>query len=460
MIKYIYKALLLIICAVAMLSCENDDSVGVTVRPQDDIIIQGADTFHIASADIYENVMSAQADSMYLGEFYSPVFGTTKAELLVQLAPPQKYEFPNDSYNPQPDSLVLTMYYKSWYGARNIPLEISVYELNKGSIEFKEQYLSDLDINNYTDKSTLMGRKLVTSVDLSIPDSVKEVDGWIPSVRYKFDSTQLQRFYNIAKNPYDNINDFLDNFKGMYITSDYGASTVFNFFQIDLKLYYHYTYKKDGKDIKVNTSILYPANKEVRQLNKFSHNDLKDVVVPNDSINFIKASAGVYTKLSVPIGKIAKKIGNKICDKTLQISGADILIEPAEMEENTLDLSAPSHLMAISEDEYADFLNKYDVPTAVDTNAVIAYASSEGYKMDISYYLVKHLRNKIAGEVDENETLDLILLPVTLNQVADQNSGTVVTTRIRPQSEVGGVRIRSGKNPNSPMKMRVVYTGF
>ncbi len=455
---------LLSLCLVVLgiVSCENDDSVGVTVRPQDDVIIHAIDTFHVETSDMFDMVMSAQADSMYLGEFYSPTYGTTKAELLVQLTPPEKYEFPSVEMNPTADSLVLNMYYKTWYGASNVPMEISVYEMNKGNIEYDARYTSDLDISQYTDGSILMGKRLVTSIDLSIPDSVRNEDDFIPSVRYKFDDVQRDKFFNIAKTPFSTLEEFLDNFKGMHITTRYGASTVFTFFQIDLKLHYHYTYVKNGKDTVVNTSIIFPANKEVRQLNKFSHADIKDVVEQNDSINFLKANAGIYTKVSLPIGRMCSKIKQKIGNKELHVNGSALHVELADMEELDLDLGRPNVIMAITEAEYEDFMKNYNLPAISDTNMVIGYYDTKlnAYNLDVSYYITKKLRKYTDVEIDENEKLDLMLVPVEVKQSVDQSTGTVIVTRIRPQSKVAGVRIRSGKNHISPMRVKLLYAGF
>ena len=86
-----------IIAATAIVtSCKNDESVGITIQPQEDEIIVDSDTFIIESENYYVPAISAQADSMILGEFYNETYGTTKAELLVQIAPPIDYRFPED----------------------------------------------------------------------------------------------------------------------------------------------------------------------------------------------------------------------------------------------------------------------------------------------------------------------------------------------------------------------------
>ena len=135
--KFIY----VIIALTAILTaCKNDDSVGITIQPQKDEIIIIADTFTIESENYYVPAISAQADSMILGELYNAKYGTTKAELLLQIAPPIDYKFPEKQYNPEPDSLVLLMYYNSWIGSSYAPLEFSIYEINKQSIDYNTQY--------------------------------------------------------------------------------------------------------------------------------------------------------------------------------------------------------------------------------------------------------------------------------------------------------------------------------
>jgi hypothetical protein len=84
----------------------------------------------------------------------------TKGEIIVQLAPPVDYEFPPEANNPQPDSLVLYMYYRTWFGLSNTPLEISIYELNKKTPDYSTTYYTNLDVSEFTDKSVMMGKKI------------------------------------------------------------------------------------------------------------------------------------------------------------------------------------------------------------------------------------------------------------------------------------------------------------
>ena len=114
-------------------------------------------------------------------------------------------------------------------------------------------------------------------------------------MRCKLRNEQFDRYFNVPESAYAALESFTDLFKGMYITSTYGSSTMLHLLQIDMKLYYHYTYEKMGKDTMVNASIVYPANQEVRQLNKFVHNNLQEIMKPRDSVNYSTSVAMTAT---------------------------------------------------------------------------------------------------------------------------------------------------------------------
>lgn len=447
-----------IIAATAIVtSCKNDESVGITIQPQEDEIIVDSDTFIIESENYYVPAISAQADSMILGEFYNETYGTTKAELLVQIAPPIDYRFPEAKYKPEPDSLVLMMYYNSWVGSAYAPLEFSIYEINKQPIDYNTQYLSNLNIGDFTDSTILMGKRLMTSIDLSRADSLEEDTAIMPYVRYKFDQVQLERFFNMPQEVYKDEEAFLDEFKGLYITTRYGSSTLICFNQITMYLYYHYTYQTNGKDTVVNTSIIYPSNKEVRQLNKFTHPNIEEVTVCNDSINFIKSAAGIYPKIRIPIGEMSKRIYSKIGDKQLNVNAAEIIIEDIKYDTTNAYLGKPFYLLALTTDQFDDFLKYNTMPSATDTTAVIAsYSTShKGYKLDLAYFITKHLRNEI---VEEDDVIEMILMPVLAETSTSTETSTIAN--IKPLTQLAVSTIRSGKNEYSPMRLKILYNGF
>ena len=454
-----YFIYVIVALTASLTACKNDTSVGIEIQPQQDEIVICSDTFVIESENYYVPAISAQADSMILGEFYSAKYGTTKAELLLQIAPPIDYRFPEEKYNPQPDSLILMMYYNTWFGSAYAPLEFSIYEINKQAIDYNTQYLSNLNIGDFCDSTILMGKRLMTSIDLSRADSVSEDTAATPYVRYKFDQTQLERFFNMPQEVYKSEEAFLDEFKGLYLTTRYGSSTMICFNQIAMYLYYHYTYQKNGKDTVVNTSIIFPSNKEVRQLNKFSHPNIEAITQCHDSLNYIKSAAGIYPKIRIPIGEMSKRIYSNIGDKQLNINAAEIIVENIDYDSTDVFMGQPYYLLALTTEQFDDFIKYNTIPSTTDTTAVIAnyMASKGGYKLDLAYFITKYLRNEM---VEEDDVIEMILMPVIVESMTSTSTGSTSVNNLKPLTQLAATTIRSGKNEHSPMRMKILYNGF
>lgn len=450
----------LIVLSTAMLfsACETDQSVGLNIRPEKDAIKVVVDTFWAHSTDYAVPAISAQCSdtlSILLGEYYSKKYGATKAELIVQLAPPIDYEFPDPSYNPQPDSLVLLIYYKSWFGSKIEPLEISIYELNKSTPEYHKVYMSDLSISEFTDATDaqLLGRRVMTSIDQTLDVNTTNSSSFVPSVSYKFDEAQLKRFFNMPISAYTSTEAFLKAFPGLYLTTTYGQSTMLYLREINLRLYYHYTYKKNGVDTVINTYITYPANKEVRQLNKFSHPNIQEIINKRDSVNYLKSTGGIFSKIELPLGAIRQQVADSIGDKLLMLNSAQLSIEQTEFDSSATAMPIPAYLMMIKEAELNDFLTSNQLFHDSDSSKIIGVydAVTRHYVFDITYLLSKDIKRSMT---DFSQIEHMVLIPVY------RPTSSVNAFYYKPLKRLSAFTFRSGRNSYSPLRLELVYSGF
>lgn len=454
--RLIFSVSVAFVLLLGLMGCKNNNNtVGLAVRPDIDEIRVNADTFVLDCENYEFPSISAQADTMVLGEFYSPTYGTTKAELLLQLNAPDNYVFPDESYNPQPDSLVFLMYYNDYFGSPYSPLELSIFEINKKPINYTERYFSDLNPGDFCDSTILMGKRVMTSIDLSRRNASQEDSAEVGYIRYKFDEVQLNRFFDIVrKNPTLTSEQFLENFKGMYITTRYGNSTLIYFNQAIMYLYYHYTYNKAGSDTTVSTSIVFPANHEVRQLNHFAHPNRQEIVqsIP-DSLLYIKSMAGLYPKMTLPLSRIRSRFRSKMDSlDVLNISGAELTLECIEYDEKDVFMDPPTFLLAIDEREIDDFLRHNTLPQDYDIDRILgSYSvSSDSYIFDFTYLLTKRMEM----DPSEDEDITFVILPVDIRYSNTTKVG------IRPLVKLAAVKVRSGKNSYSPFRLKVLYEGF
>lgn len=454
-LRQIRNALLALV-ALAAFGCTDAKQTGLVVQPEGDRITVFADTFAVTAYESYDNVISAQCDTaaMALGEFYSERFGSTKAELLVQLAPPVGYEFAPDSLHPTPDSLVLYMYYNSYFGSETAPLEISIYEIDKQSIAYDKIYYSNLDVADFTDESILMGRRVITSVDQTLPDSVRNAKGYVPSFRYKFSDEQMNRFFSLPRTAYQSYESFAEEFKGMYITTKYGASTMIYFNQISLKLFYHYNVRRDGRDTLLYTSVIFPANREVRQLNRFEHGRFVADSLADDSLLLVKSPAGIYPRVRIPVGAMRQRIRDNIGNRLYNVSSAVLEAEVAAQDKGDLALPMPTALLLLRESQLEKFaFNSFTPQNADSTGAVALYDSkNDRYQFDLAYLMTYEVRDSY-DQTDDIETFAIVPCKV----VYDSSGGV---SSVMPLRQLSGLSLRSASNAMSPLRIKMIYNGF
>ncbi|MDO4190400.1 MAG: DUF4270 domain-containing protein [Bacteroidales bacterium] len=460
--KKIYRFICLFFTAWLLASCSgNNLSVGVEIQPDIDAINSVVDIFSVESRDVLAPPVSAQCDTtcMLLGNYYSSRYGGTKAELLVQFMPPEGYTFPSEAYNPVPDSLVMIMTYNGFTGSFNEPFELAVYEMNLGSIDYNQQYLSDLDVNEFCDRSILMGKQISTSLDLTLSTEELDAEDYQAYIYYKFSDEHLQRFFNMPRSVYESREAFLNEFKGVYITPTYGQSTMLYLREIYLQLYYHYTYQKNGVDTVVTTYITFPASHEVRQLNAISHPNREQYINKIDSLNIMKGVGGIYTEIDIPIGEMRRRINDSIGDKMLMMNSAVLSFEITDVELAARSMPMFSNLLLLPSDQVEEFVRTNTLPNTYDTTMVVGYYNitpQREYQFDLAYFLAKRIRS---NPTDYDEVLKMTVMPIATTQ-STTSSGTTGITAVRPMKQLSAASIRSSKNNYSPMRIEISYSGM
>jgi len=454
---------LLGIISLIFVSCdESNTDIGSSVMPSGDAISVGADTFRIQTENFIAPYMISNQDSFLLGTFYEETFGTTHADVLAQVKHPNNFKYKAGTIA---DSAVLVLFYSKFAGDKYSPMHISVYEMNKKTFSFFDALKSNINPDEYCDKSIFLGSKTTTPVDANKKnDSTK--------VTIKLDDAFCQRFFNGGNttNIYSSDEAFRNFFKGLYITTDFGSASMLYITQIDLKLHHHYTYKADGvinKDstYKVNNVIYFRANDEVRQANRFLHPDIITVKNKLEStskdINFVSSPANLYTKVKLPLKSIFQKISpNK---KRLSINRAQIRVDIASIDEEDLSLPLVSKMMLIKESKVDSFFIKKELPNDkyavlgtyaygrnADTNELEYY-----YTFDIDDLLADEFKNAGNNITSIPDIGSYLLMPVRVTTDASSN-----ITAVGPQFLLSGVKICSGTHAKKPMKASVVYSNF
>lgn len=461
-----HQVIFLFFLSVLIISCTDDlKNYGSGIQPGSDGISIGTDTFHLSTENIFVDYMYSRPDSFLLGTFYNEKFGSTRADILAQVNCPVDFKFPPLSV---PDSALVVLYYKSWFGDQYAPLDVNVYEMNKKTFAYSELYPTNLDPIDYTDLSILLGRRIFTAKDASNTRVENS------SIVIKLSNDFVQRFFNDTN--YVSEKAFTNFFKGIYITANYGASTILNIRQIDLEYYYHYTYTKPGADTltTVKNVLTFPANKEVRQVNRFLHPDRDALVKQKDSVNYVASPANLQTRINLPLSRMKDTIDAKIAFGKKQILNNAILkVKAVDVTDATLEMPLVQYMLLIKESAVKTFFEDNVIPTSKDTVALLGQISATQigttgkYEYSYSFDVAALVANELKNGVTANEVVPMVLIPVSVTQTTSSNTTTI--TAVKQQYLMSGVTIRSGKEVDSstgkkiesePMHLKLVFSGF
>lgn len=476
--RYLHLFLGIALASLCFIACnDNIENTGKDIQPSQDMILLHADTFHLSTDNIFGDSICARQDSFLLGVYQDPKFGITKGDILAQLACPEGFVFPANSVA---DSIEVVLYYSTWFGDGKAPMEIKLYEMNKGTFDYSARYYSNLKVEDYCDKSILLGRRIIAP---DVPtDSVynSSSGSYYPYISFMLgdDGREpnetarkeiAERFFNFPEGAYASQDAFTEFFKGLYITTDFGTSAMLHITQIDMMLYYHFTYSINGRDTTVNATKGYYANSEVRQVNRFEHSGRENNSHVADSVNYVVSPANIYTKVALPMRKLRDSIAANMGDRRVYLNAATIKVEVANYQdydaENVLTwLQSPSYMLLVKESEFSDFFANGGILSdtcAIATSLTTTQNSNDEnilyYSYDISDIITAEIRKDNNQMAD---TLNMYLVPVTPSGTATTSSGTTVITSVTHNYLLNGTAVRSGSNKTSPMRITLLYSGF
>ena len=367
MIRKNFLYFLLIVFVATWVGCTDDaTNAGASALLEEDNIQVKADTFAVASELKACTAISLTPDSFLLGECDTH-FGTIKADILTQLACPVGFEYPY-AETAEVDSICLYLYYSNWYGDGMAPMGITVYEMDKATLDYNTRYPSDTALSTFcsmvdSTKIAVTSRIIVAAEPT---DSIESSDGvYTPYVRIKLSDEFAKRFFAI--NDFSSQEQFNQLFKGLYIVSDFGGSTVLYVTNISMAVYYHFSYPRQSGDTVVNDVKGFYANSEVRQVNRYMYPDreqvLEDLSKKIDT-NFVVSPANIYTRLSVQMDSIVSRMEEQLGDPSgyrVYVNRAnitvDVLYDAAQDSDRPRDQwdTPASYMLLVLEDKMESF---------------------------------------------------------------------------------------------------------
>jgi hypothetical protein len=449
--------LLLIFLSLLTFSCtDNLAEIGANIQPGSDDISIGTGIFNVTTKDSLINSIVSNSSYFLLGNFTDSKYGSTRAEILAQLM------HPLEPFNPGTviDRAEIILTY-SFLGDTVSPIRISIYEMNKKTfLKDTTTYRTNIDPTEFCDQSILLGQK-------SIRIKNNTLEKGTDTTHINLSKTDAERLFKL-KDYYNSDADFLNNFKGIYLKSDFGASTMLYLHktskvegisnEILIRLYTHYNYKLGNDTTIRNVKIQrdYPANMEVKQVNRIQHPDINTFIsnnINNNDSNYISSPANIYTKVTIPLKAIRHSMDSVIGSKKRIINKALLKVEVTRPNYGLFTQPLVGKLLLIKKDSVDYFFNN-KILLANSTSALVSSVTSalNATTNTTEYYYTYDLAKLLTAELKKASTdkIEMLLVPVQ----------QMYSLYYAPSSELSAVTIKSGKNKTSPMRIKMIYSGF
>ena len=438
-----WTGIILFLASLMFAACEANE-IGTEIQPTEDKLSVKTDSFSVSATTAFIKDRYSESDKLLLGNYEDPIYGTARLDFLAE------FRYLNADYpsTAKATSVQVVLYYKTFFGDSTAVQEATVYQLSK-PLEFETNYTTNISVEEYCDKSVVLGKKVYVAYDPTVPDSILEEDDYCNTVRIDLPLSIGEKLIS-DRSITQSQEKFLNLLKGVYVTNEFTGQVVLNVDSVNLEVAYDYVPKATKPDSIVNKVRVYPVNKETTSVLRISNVKAPDLETIPDSLVYMSSYIGMVPKLQLPIERIRERLGYEEGD-IISINNMSLIVEEALCADSSLtELDMPPFVILIREADTEKFFTQSLYPAEGITSVLGVYES------DIRAYrfnnLADYLHSILLNGDSEEEVNPFYILPVT--GVTDILGADAV---IRHQFRPSGVRLRSGSN-DSNMRLSVTYT--
>ena len=354
---------------------ENASTFGNNILPEEDNAM--VRVFNGSIIDFYtenpgDSILSDDGYMRSLGHHYDQVFGSTKADILVDVIPRKKHL----GTNVKADSLVLYIPLDSLYGKKNELLNIRLYRLNK-MLDDTLRYDSKTDPSPYYSDSDILAETKFNTSDTVIAIRIYNV-GLVNSLA-TMDSSEMD------------VTKFRNVFKGFFVhiekdpTATEGAIVYPNVLATNLRL--HYT-SDDGEFQNLfcyvrNMISCYEINKTGAVIEPYM-----DLNQPSTDMAFVQGMGGADMVFEL---RDALRWRDSLENQGISIVKAELLLKPKDMSGYGLLTSQyPKRLMLL----YYDNEGKEHTVSQSPTKGGYSVEKNE-YIFNLNLHYMRYLKGTI-----------------------------------------------------------------
>lgn len=474
------QATLIALATLLIAGCDDNTST-MGIPSKDEEVFPSYGTFLAYTHSEAMDSVLGNSTSSYLGSIDDPETGTRiRADFAAQFHTFENYSFPKfDLMFPDDgvkrttdsircDSVEVRLYFSNYYGAKNAPLKLEVYPLDKNNVlQEEEDYYTDTDLDQFVlPGSEPIATKVFTTEDYNLADAERNSATHADNVRIMLPDTVgslIMRAY------YDHPEYFKDSYTfirkvcpGFLFKIRSGNGSMLSVDVSTLNIYFNF-YDKVKRDSTCSALARFAATPEVIQSTRFSNDDMQSLV-EEDDCTYLKTPAGIMTVAQLPINEIYQN------HETDSVSRAQLTFTRLNnTKPSTQSLGIPQSLLLVRKADATSFFKKRSVADS-KTSYTTSYSSTYNtYTFNNICRLISLCRKeKLAGMKAENLTEQeweqkhpdwnkVVLIPVSISTATD-TYGETHQVSVTHDMSMNSIRLQGG--PNTPIKMQVIYSRF
>ena len=466
--------------AATLYSCD-DETTGIGQFVADaDMIPAKADSYTIETESYLLDSVYSRSSTAYLGKFTDKDYGTFSSDFLVQINCPENFILPDRIEEIK--TAKLGLYYTSYFGDSLASIRVQIDPLTKAIKDDgtnKALYYSNLDPTEYYGKNaTPLAIKDYSAYDRTIPDSVRNEDGYYPNVAIDLGDGFCKNFlekYNYTEtvngktiHPYfKDSESFINNvLKGFYVHTISGEGSILYISDIYLHLTIAYwTKTSEDKDTLVHTVVPMSSTKEVFMSTRFKNSGMKELV-SDPKCTYLKTPAGLCTEVTLPIEEMYQAHKNDTLN-SISVSFQKL----KDQSNNPFKMGTPSNLLMVRKGEMKDFFENNKVYDNKTTFIATYSSTTNSYDFSKLNRLISYIFSEIRPEIEKGEAEwnkwksehqdynKLLLVPVTTESDSQGNIiGVENDLNVNSAMLMGGKDLNNSSDESQRIKMSIIYT--
>lgn len=466
--------------AATLYSCD-DETTGIGQFVADaDMIPAKADSYTIETESYLLDSVYSRSSTAYLGKFTDKDYGTFSSDFLVQINCPENFILPDRIEEIK--TAKLGLYYTSYFGDSLASIRVQIDPLTKAIKDDgtnKALYYSNLDPTEYYDKNaTPLAIKDYSAYDRTIPDSVRNEDGYYPNVAIDLGDGFCKNFlekYNYTEtvngktiHPYfKDSESFINNvLKGFYVHTISGEGSILYISDIYLHLTIAYwTKTSEDKDTLVHTVVPMSSTKEVFMSTRFKNSGMKELV-SDPKCTYLKTPAGLCTEATLPIEEMYQAHKNDTLN-SISVSFQKL----KDQSNNPFKMGTPSNLLMVRKGEMKDFFENNKVYDNKTTFIATYSSTTNSYDFSKLNRLISYIFSEIRPEIEKGEAEwnkwksehqdynKLLLVPVTTESDSQGNIiGVENDLNVNSAMLMGGKDLNNSSDESQRIRMSIIYT--